>query len=774
MSGTPIDPVATYRVQLTPEFTFAEVAGILDHLRDLGISHLYLSPILTAMPGSTHGYDWCPPARISDVLGGADGYRLLREHARARGIGIIVDIVPNHVGVADPDHNPWWADVLVHGLHSPYAGYFDLDTAPVGGVINLPYLGREEDLAGLRLDDRLRLVLGDLALPTAPGTATPGDDPLAVHLRQHYRLVLHDSRRVGYRRFMAVNGLAALRQEIPEVYDATHAWLQELIADDLVDGVRVDHVDGLRDPTAYLRRLRADLGDDRLLYVEKGLAHDERLDPDLPVDGTTGYDQLRLIEARFTAPTGAIELDETFRTVLGIAGDGDVLGARALALRRTVLVDMFPDRLQRVTDQLSSSARDVPAHIIQQAAALEICSAAVARPDYPSLSARVIANIDRLADENPILASGFDVLREAFVDRDFAPEAIARIGEAAVAVYGKAIEDIGFHRTARLVSSQELGCNPLVPAIDRTDFYARTTERAAHWPRAMTALSTHDTKRSEDVRARIATIAQTPQRWRILVNEVWRIAPPPEPVICYFLLQNVVGVWPVGSRPDADLARRLADFARKAMRENGEVSSWTDVDEKAEDAVQHWLAGLQHGLVAELVASFVALIADAGHAESISRKALSLLLPGVGDVYQGTQWWDDSLTDPDNRRPVDYDRSTDHPKLRAVRTCLEVRRRHLEAFDEGSDFLDVPVRGASAAHVVSFARGRAGVAEVVVVAVRLALMFTGAEIREQCVIDLPGGTWCDALSGNAFTESVTADFLLGDRPLAVLERYDDA
>ncbi|MGB3696138.1 MAG: malto-oligosyltrehalose synthase [Gordonia sp. (in: high G+C Gram-positive bacteria)] len=770
MTGTRIDPVATYRVQLTPEFTFAEVVGILDHLRSLGVSHLYLSPILAAMPGSTHGYDWSPPARISEVLGGPDGFRLLREHARAVGIGVILDIVPNHVGIADPDHNQWWSDVLTHGLESPYAGYFDLDTAATDGLISLPYLGRADDLADLSLDDRGRLVLGDIVLPTAPGTVAPGDDPNAVHRLQHYRLVPHDSRRVGYRRFLAVNELAALRQEIPEVYDATHAWLRELIADDLVDGVRVDHVDGLRDPVGYLRRLRADLGDERLLYIEKGLAIGERLDPVLPVQGTTGYDQLQLIESVFTAPTGAIELEETFRALSGRAGDGDVLGARARELRQMVLVDFFPDRIQRATDLLSAQAPQVPAPLIHQAASLLICSASVARADYPSLLGTITADIARLADENPTQREGLAVLDTAYREPQRFGEAIARIGEAAVAVYAKAIEDIGYHRTARLVSSQELGCIPLVPSINRADFFHRNTCRAADWPQAMSALSTHDTKRGEDVRARIAVIAQTPQRWRMFVAELWALAPPPDTVVCYFLLQNVVGVWPADGRPDATLARRLADYARKAMREGGLVSSWTAVDDAAEAAVQDWLARLLTGPAADLVAGFVALIASAGRTESLSRKALSLLLPGVGDIYQGTQWWEDSLTDPDNRRPVDHDRSLDHPKARIIQTCLTVRRRHPGAFGPGGDFRYVPVRGTTTSHVICFSRGRDDVADVVVAAVRLALMFDTAGARSEALISLPPGRWVDAASGAEFTGEIGADVLLADRAVAVLER----
>ncbi|MBM7367146.1 malto-oligosyltrehalose synthase [Gordonia hydrophobica] len=770
MSGIPVDPVATYRVQLTPAFTFAEVTGILQHLCELGISHLYLSPILAAMPGSQHGYDWCPPARISDVLGGADGYRLLREHARAVGIGIIVDIVPNHVGVADPEHNPWWTDVLTRGPASPYATFFDLDAQHSDGLINLPYLGSEDDLERLALDDQGHLVLGDIVLPTAPGTWSPGDTALAVHRLQHYRLVPHDSRRVGYRRFLAVNGLAALRQDVPEVYDATHAWLRELIADDLVDGVRVDHVDGLADPISYLRRLRADLGPDRLLYIEKGLSSGEELDPLLPVDGTTGYDQLQLIEARFTAPTGAIELEETFRAITGIEGDGDAVLRRARDVKQAVLVDQLPDRIQRVADLLTATAPEVAPHAIQKAASLFICACPVGRPDYPALRDAVLVGIDALAHEYPSLTPGFAVLGAAFRDPDSAREALGRIGEAVAAVYGKGVEDVGFHRTARLISSQELGCLPLEPAINRTDFVERARRRAATWPRSMVALSTHDTKRSEDVRARIAVIAQTPQRWRIVVDRLWRLHPPPHPLVCYLLLQNLVGVWPDDGRPTPELSARLTEYARKAMREGGLVSSWTAVDVSAEESVQRWLADLQSGEAADVITSFVELIADAGQAEALSRKALSLLLPGVGDIYQGTQWWNYSLTDPDNRRPVDYTRSLDHPKARVVQTCLEVRRRHPAAFVAGSSYLNITLKGAATDHVCAFARGRGDDPAVVVVTVRLALMFTDPAIRTKAQIVLPRGDWLDAFTGNAFSGTVTAEDLLSDRPLALLER----
>ncbi|GAA4679235.1 malto-oligosyltrehalose synthase [Gordonia humi] len=771
MTTVPHHPVATYRVQLTPTFTFAEVVGILDHLVDLGISHLYLSPILTAMPGSTHGYDWCPPARISPALGGEDGYRLLRAHARAVGIGIVLDIVPNHVGIGDAHHNHWWADVMRRGSASPYAEYFDLDLAFGDGLLCLPWLPVDGDLSPLRIDaDAGELWYGDRYLPTADGTLRVGDDPLAVLARQAYRLVPCDSRQIGYRRFLAVNELAALRQEVPAVYDATHAWLRELAAEDLFDGVRVDHLDGLTDPVGYCRRLRTDIGD-RLLYVEKGLGVGERLDPVLPVDGTTGYDQLRLIEGAFTPPSGAVELSELFQRITGISGDGDGMTARADDLRHVTLIDVFSDRVRRTTALFSATAPDVPVHKVQQAVTTFITRVRLARPDYPSLRHAALDEITQIRADNPSMSDALDVLSYAFVDRSRAPEGLGRLGEAVAAVTAKAIEDIGYHRTSRLVSANEIGCTPAAPSVNRDEFHGAQLARVEEWPLGLTTLSTHDTKRSEDVRARIAMTAQTPQRWTVLVLTLWRIMPPPDAMTGYFLLQNLIGVWPDEGRPDETVRTRMRAYARKAMREGGLVSSWTDVDEAGENAMIDWIDALQCGVASDLIAEYVAVVAPPARDESVSRKTMSLLLPGVGDVYQGTQWWSDSLTDPDNRRPVDYTRSLDDPKTRMIRTALDVRRRHPESFGPGSTYLPVIGRGRRGIHLVAFARGDAdGDPRVLFAGMRLAHTFRPVSVRDDALLPLPAGLWRDAVTGADHTGQVTASALLGDRPAVVLEK----
>lgn len=769
-----IEPVAAYRVQLTPDFAFAEVVGILDHLVELGISHLYLSPILHAMPGSTHGYDWTPPTQVSPELGGLDGFRLLRAHARAVGIGVLVDIVPNHVGIAVPAQNAWWADVLRHGVASPFFGYFDIVPAAHDGrddVILLPYLNTEGDLSALRVDDDGNLCLHEWVLPTTPGSAEPGDDPFEVLERQHYGLVPSTYSLLSYRRFLDIGELAALRPEVPEVFEATHGWLRYLVTEDLLDGLRVDHLDGLRDPRGYLDRLREILGPDRLLYVEKGLSIDEDLAPDLPVDGTTGYDQLQLIEAVFTAPPGTIELDEIYRWVTGLHGDGDHLAVLGRQLREETLRSRFPTRLRLAGSAVSVAAPSVPPHVVEQAVAAFVIAVTVGRPDYPHLLPRVLATIEAARAALPSADAGFDALTQVFTAPGEYPDALFRVSELCAVVSAKAIEDVGFHRTARLVSTQELGCNPRHPTISRPAFHERNERRAREWPRALTATSTHDTKRSGDVRARIAVIAQVPQRWHMLVRRIWADYPPPHPRTAYLLLQNVIGVWPEDGRPDEQLHARLAAYTAKAMREAAVITSWTDRNLEAEQQTQDWLSGLLEGDAAELISDFVALIARAGREESLARKAIALLGPGVGDIYQGTQWWDDSLTDPDNRRPVDHSRSLDHPKAQLIIEALTVRRRHLAAFGIDGTYREVIARGRRARHVLAFARA-VGEAppSVVVVAARMTQTFTSGPDRAAAVVDLPEGCWRDVRSAAEHAGSVRADRLLQGRPVVILER----
>ncbi|WLP90433.1 malto-oligosyltrehalose synthase [Gordonia sp. NB41Y] len=767
------EPIATYRVQLTPDFGFADVIDTLDHIAALGVSHIYLSPIGTAMPGSTHGYDWVPPPGVASALGGRDGLRVLRSAARERGLGLVIDIVPNHTGVAEVLRNPWFADLLQHGPGSRYAAFFDADFSldnGCDGALALPVLASDGDLGPLTVDTRGVLRYHDHAFPTAPGTL--GGTPQEVHARQHYRLVPWDSGMIGYRRFFTIDQLAGLRQEDPTVYDATHAWLRDLVEADLIDGVRVDHPDGLWDPVDYLGRLRGDLGTDRLLWIEKILAADEPLEPALPVDGTTGYDQMRIIDALFTAPSGIVELSEIHEHTTGIPGDAGWLRDSEHNRKLSTLTEMFPAEHRRLVRAVTHSDPSADIAAVTAATAELIAGLGVYRADYPSLRPRLEATAARIAERRPDLADALATIVTATTNPGSA--ATARLAQTCGAVTAKSVEDSLFYRTARLVSAQEVGSDPADPTLPLRDFHAHNVVRAADWPRAMTAASTHDTKRGEDVRARIALLAQVPERWSQLVRQVWAAAPPPDHLTGYFLLQNVIGVWPVDSgRPvavDDALRERLCAYARKAARESGLRTSWTDVDTEFEAALDAWVHTLTTAPVSTPIDAFVARIASAWEQEALARKAIGLLGPGVPDIYQGTEWFEDSLVDPDNRRPVDYDRSVDHPKTRLVAAALGVRATHPEAFGPGGDYRPIHADGSAADHIIAFARGVDGEPpSVVMITARFTHSLLEADAAATTVT-LPPGSWVDLLDDNTHSGTVDVATLRAHHPVAVLRR----
>ncbi|MBM7279415.1 malto-oligosyltrehalose synthase [Gordonia rubripertincta] len=759
-------PRATYRFQLNGDFGFADVTATLDHLVDLRVSHVYLSPIGTAATGSTHGYDWVPPPAVSDVLGGIDGLRELRRAATERGLGLIIDIVPNHTGVADALANPWFADLLRHGARSAYASYFDVDLSEdngAGGKIALPVVAADGDLSPLEIDEQGNLRYYDHAFPIAPGT---GDGSAAeVHARQHYKLVPWNSGLIGYRRFFTVNELAGLRQEDSTVYEATHEWLRELFAEDLVDGVRVDHPDGLWDPQQYLRTLRADVGDERLIYIEKILAPDEPLEPTLPVEGTTGYDQMRIIDGLFVAPSGVVQLTELNEHITGETGDAQWFASVEHQRKLTTLRESFPTELRRLVRAITHSDPAADSDAIADACAELIAGLGVYRADYPSLRPRLETTAVRIATENPSLTRALDAIMRATRS---AGAATSRLAQTCGAVTAKSVEDSLFYRTARLVSAQEVGGDPANPAVSLNEFHDHNTERSHRWPLAMTATSTHDTKRGEDVRARIAVLSQVPERWSLLIERVWLGTDIPDNLACYFLLQNIFGVWPVDGEATGELRARIVEYARKACREAGLRTTWTEVDEKFEDAIEHWIDQVTTEPIATAVRELVDRTTPAFQQEALARKAIAILGPGVPDIYQGTEWWEDSLVDPDNRRPVDFGRTLEHPKAELVRTALEVRAAHPEAFGASATYDRLPVDGPASDHAVAFSRGPAGVPEVVVVTAR----FTHSlkpESAAGTVVGLPrGARWRDVRSGAVYDSTVDLHTVRADHPVAIL------
>lgn len=761
--------LSNYRLQLRSTasgfgFTLADAENLLDYLDELGISHLYLSPILTAVAGSSHGYDVTDPTRVSTELGGAEGLARLSAAARARGMGLVVDIVPNHVGVARPEQNPWWWDVLRHGRTSAYAGFFDIDWELDDGRIMLPLLGSDEDLAGLTVDDGV-LRLGELVLPIAPGTAA--GTPAEVHDRQHYRLVEWRTGVCGYRRFFSITSLAGLRQQDRAVFDATHTEVARWFAEDLIDGVRIDHPDGLADPVGYLRWLRELTGADAWIVIEKILAADEALDPTLPIAGSTGYEMLRVLGGVFLDPAGAPALSE----LAGPAGS-DVRATAALlrALKVTAITNTQAGELRRLRRCVVATAG--ADHRLLAGALTEVISRiGVYRCDYPALAAVLPSALAATEAADPRLSAPLQLVAAALATDG---EPAARFQQLCGAATAKAVEDCLFYRDARLVSLNEVGGDPRRFGVGAAEFHHINTVRHRAWPRAMTTVGTHDTKRGEDVRARIGVLSQVPTRWAAAVARWEHRAPSPDVATGLFLWQNIFGVWPANGTVTDALRDRLHAYTEKAVREAGRRTTWIDPNPEFETAVHDWLDSVLDGPVAAELTDLVADLNPHARSDALGQKLLALTVPGVPDVYQGTELWEDSLVDPDNRRPIDFGvrraelRVLNHPKLRVTTAALRLRRARPDTFGRGG-YVPVLAAGPAAEHVLAFHRGDDVLVAVTRWTVRLAETGWG-----DTGLPLPPGTWTDALTGAVHTgPTPAAAELFAELPVVLLERGDD-
>ena len=756
---------ATYRLQLRGEssgfgFTFADAEELLEYLDDLGLSHLYLSPVMTPVRGSSHGYDVTDPTTVSPELGGADGLARLSAAARARGMGLIVDIVPNHVGIDKPEQNAWWWDVLQHGRSSPHAAFFDIDWNLDDGRIILPLLGSDDDVANLTVDGEL-LRLGDLALPIAPGTGD-GTGP-QVHDRQHYRLVGWRNGVCGYRRFFSITSLAGLRQEDRAVFDASHTEVARWFSEGLADGVRIDHPDGLSDPCGYLAWLRDLVGPDAWIVIEKILAVDEALEPTLPVAGTTGYDVLREVGGVFIDPAGAPALTALVDST-GL--DYHAMPELLSDLKIHAATDTLGSELGRLRRSIAAAAgTDSP--LLPEAVAALLSHIGVYRCDYPGLSAILPTAWAETQAASPQLGPALQVIAAALAAGG---EPATRLQQLCGAVTAKASEDCLFYRDARLVSLNEVGGEPRRFGVGAAEFHHSAATRARMWPQAMTTLTTHDTKRGEDVRARIGVLSQVPSLWTEFLAR-WEIeAPSPDPATGHFLWQNIFGVWPVSGAVTDQLRDRLHGYAEKAIREAALHTSWNEPDAAFEEAVHRWLDTVLDGPVGSALTEFVAQLNPHAASDALGQKLLALTVPGIPDVYQGTELWDDSLVDPDNRRPVDYAarraalKELQHPKMRVVTAALRLRRSRPDSFLRGGYF-PVLADGQAGDHVVAFRRG-----DDVLVAVTRWTVRLAEKGWANTVVPLPDGSWTDALTGAMASGPTSAAELFADLPVVLLER----
>ncbi|WP_082376958.1 malto-oligosyltrehalose synthase [Nocardiopsis sp. NRRL B-16309] len=777
-------PTSTYRLQLGPGFTLSDATDQLDYLHRLGVGAVYLSPVLAAAPGSSHGYDVVDPTRVAPVLGGDTARAALADKAHGLGLGVVADIVPNHVSVAQPAANPWWWDVLEHGRASVFARCFDIDFDR--GPILVPVLADDGDGGRAALDDLTVtdgcLVYHDKRYPLAPGTHEPGAPAQRAHERQHYRLVSwrRGDSELTYRRFFDVNELAAVRVEEPGVFDATHAEILRWAGLGQLDGLRVDHVDGLTDPGGYLRRLAERFPG--WIVVEKILAPEEDLPPSWPVAGTTGYDALREVCGAFTDPGGepaltALAREQGVETDTGAADDRARHQAAAELLRAEVrrIAALLPAQPPATTPRPSAMADRQR----EDAVAELLCAFDVYRSYLPEQDEAWTRAVRRAIDRRPDLAFDLEVI-DRRVRADPRGEAARRVQQTSGMVVAMGTENTAFYRATRFVALNEVGGDPGRFAVDPADLHTAAARRAAARPRTMTTLSTHDTKRSEDVRARLAALSEVAEDFADAVRRWTERRPLPEPALNLLGWQTLVGAWPIG--PD-----RLAEYLLKAAREARLGTSWTEPDTGFEERVRDWPGQVlaDTDLRAEVAAMAESLLRP-GWSNSLGQKAVQLLGPGVPDVYQGTELWDLSLVDPDNRRPVDWAArttllerieagwrppvdATGAAKLHLVRTCLGVRR---DLDPEG--YLPLGATGTAARHALAFARTSRGAArpDVAVVATRLPIALSEGGGWGETSLALPSGpgAWTDRLTGRALAPA-TADGLTQVDLADLLDRY---
>ena len=730
-------PASTYRLQIRAEFDLDAAATLIPYLRDLGVDWVYLSPLLVAEPGSDHGYDVVDHSTVDPARGGPDALARFSAAAHDAGLGVLVDIVPNHMGVATPAHNAWWWDVLLHGRESRYADAFDIDWDFGGGKLRIPVLG--DDTTTTIVDGQVDYF--GLRFPVS----------------EHYELV--DWRRadaeLNYRRFFAVNSLAAIRVELPWVFDESHVEIVRWVREGLVDGIRVDHPDGLLDPGGYLDDL-ARATDSTYVLVEKILEGDEQLPPHWQAAGTTGYDALGDIDRVLVDPEGRTRLDAVdggqsweeliHSTRLGIANG--ILRSEVLRIAR-LLADETGETVAGADDALAELAASFPVyrtylpHGIDH---LEQAEAAV-RARRPDLA-------DVLDELMPLL-------------RDPEHPAAQRMQQTTGMIMAKGVEDTAFYRYSRLASLTEVGGDPSEFAIDVAEFHARQERRQAVFPASQTTLSTHDTKRGEDVRARIDVLSEVPQLWRETIAQLRELSPLGDAALENLLWESLVGAWPASRE-------RLHAYAEKAAREAGDSTSWANPNEAFETRMHALIdSAFDNPDVVAVIEAIVARIAAPGWSNSLSAKLLQLMAPGVPDVYQGSEFWETSLVDPDNRRRVDFDErrraladldagalpNIDDgaaAKLLVTSRALRLRRDRPELFTR---YLPVAALGEAADHVVAFDRGGA-----VAIATRLPVGLAARGGWGDTSILLPGRPVTDVITG--------ARYEGGQLPIGeVLSRY---
>ena len=953
-------PISTYRLQFNRSFTFAQAAEIVPYLAALGISHCYASPYLRARPGSMHGYDIIDHHNLNLEIGSPEEYERFVSALHDRGMGQILDIVPNHMGVMGAD-NAWWLDVLENGEASNYAEFFDIDWEPLKDELQakvlVPVLG---DQYGTILDrGDLKLTFDDSKgefsifyfqhrFPVNPReyprVLTPVADRLAkrvdpqnenllelqsliaafghlpgreekqpekraermrdkeIHKRRlaalcershetvqsiaetlqsvngsagdpasfeqlhelikaqafrlaYWRVAADD---INYRRFFDVNDLAALRQENPQVFTETHAFVEQLLREGKIDGLRIDHPDGLYNPRDYFGRLQCGIeamatgqtcsAKPHYVIAEKILTDDEQLARDWPIHGTTGYEFATLVNGLFIDPGAEEALDGTYEEFIGEHVDFRqlVYECKKLVMDRSLNseLNVLANHLSRIAlsdrhtcDFTVKSLRDALTEIV---ACFPVYRTYVAEREVSETDRKYIDEAVECAKLSSAAAdlSVFDFIRDILLTRQAEGHVpyyersvihfAMRFQQYTSALMAKGLEDTSFYRYNRLVSLNDVGGDPTRFGITPEEFHAETQQRAALWPHSMLSGSTHDSKRSEDVRARINVLSEMPDkwgghvfRWRKL-NEKFKIrestgasfaSEVPSANDEYLLYQTLIGAWPLGEERDClpeSFAPRITEYMIKALREAKDRTSWANTNQAYEEGVGNFVKAVICS--EEFRADFLPFqrkVSYFGMLNSLGQMLIRLTVPGVPDVYQGTETWNFSLVDPDNRRPVDYDAkqkglqqiqqmisSGSQPggvvrnltanledgciKMYVLWQALDLRNRMPELF-QGGTYIPVPVTGEKAKHALAFLR-KSERAAVLVLVPRLCSQLTAGELRlplEQqvwgdCEIelqDLVGSEWLNVFTAERHKPSgvrLHVSELLRSFPVALL------
>ncbi len=913
-------PRATYRLQFHSGFTFAQARELVPYLAQLGISHVYASPFFRAAPGSTHGYDVCDHNELNPEIGSRADFEAFSAELRAHGLGLLVDFVPNHMGI-DRALNPWWRDVLENGPSSPYAKFFDIDWCPLKRELEdkvlLPVLGeqygRTLENGGFRVvfaEGDFTLHYGDLTLPLAPQTTPPllreAVESLAPappelssiitaiqHLAPHtetqperiaervrerqivrerlarlcaetptvaeaiqrvvakwndaedgarfdrldelinaqaYRLSSWRvaGEEINYRRFFDVNTLAAIRIELPEVFDATHRLLFELLDAGHVTGVRIDHIDGLAHPRDYLARLRARAGPEFYLLVEKILGPDEKLRLDWPVQGTTGYEFSNQLTHVLVAADAMPQMAAIYDRFLGFRLDYREVAYRSKKLVMESSMASEVNVLGHLLNRISESHRwyrDFTATALTAVVREVIACFPVYRtyldPAQPADESdiRVIHRALALARRrNRVMErTVFDFLRDVLlppkdnphpVDEELRRAFVLKFQQGTGPITAKGVEDTAFYVFNRLTALNEVGGEPAATGLSIDAFHRQNADRLVEFPHCLLASSTHDTKRSEDVRARLAAISEMPDAWARALRR-WQTRNrrhrreiegecAPDANEEYLLYQTLAGAWPLEGLHDgnrAEFIQRIQDYMVKALHEAKVNSSWLEPNSAWDEAVKTFVAALlapgRGNRFPSIFAPFADRLAELGMINSLTQTVLKLTCPGVPDLYQGSELWDFSLVDPDNRRPVDYAlrvRQLENTpgtsprdllenwrdgriKMFAIHRLLELRRERAELFASGT-YAPVVTSGAFADHVIAFARRAEDVTLLVIVprhTQRLGFPPIGDAWKDTRITSEVAVGWRNVFTGSRYPGgALAASEVFAEFPFAVL------